>query len=491
MNLYGTSLSLLTDLYQLTMAYGYWKSGAYRSQAAFHLHFRRAPFNSGFTIACGLADAIAWIKNFGFDESDIAYLSTLTGNDGQPLFKNAFLDYLRALQFTCDIHALPEGTPVFPYQPLVRVVGPIIECQLLETALLNIINFQTLIATKAARVCLATRGEPVLEFGARRAQGFDGALSASRAAFIGGASATSNVLAGKLLGIPVRGTHAHSWVMTFDDELEAFEKYADVLPNNCVFLVDTYDTLEGVKNAIRIGRRLKQNGYEMIGVRLDSGDLAYLSIEARKLLDEAGFGDAKIFASNDLDETIIESLKIQGAQISVWGVGTRLVTGGDQAALGGVYKLSAIRENEADGWTPRIKISEQVVKVSNPGVQSVRRFYNASGMAVGDAIVETSTPFEGECVIHDQFDVTKKWTMPADTRREELLVPVFKNGRCVYEELELPAVQEYSRRQLEYFGSGIKRFVNPHWYPVGVEASLHQKKLQLITQARAARVPAI
>ena len=287
MQLYGTSLSLLTDLYQLTMAYAYWKSGVADQQAVFHLHFRKAPFNSGFTLACGLADAVAFIEQFRFEESDLEYLATLTGNDGKPLFEPAFLAYLRTLEFSCDIDAVLEGTPVFPYEPLLRVTGPIVQCQILETALLNIINFQTLIATKAARICLAAQGEPVLEFGARRAQGFDGALSASRAAYIGGCSATSNVLAGKLLGLPVKGTHAHSWVMTFDEELEAFEKYAQALPNNCVFLVDTYDTLQGVRHAIEVGKQLRAIGHEMVGVRLDSGDLAVLSIEARALLDEA------------------------------------------------------------------------------------------------------------------------------------------------------------------------------------------------------------
>jgi nicotinate phosphoribosyltransferase len=490
MQLYGTSLSLLTDLYQLTMAYAYWKSGAFTQEAAFHLHFRKPPFGSGFTIACGLSDAISYIENFGFDDSDIAYLASLKGNDGEPLFERAFLDYLRSLEFSCDVHAMPEGTPVFAYQPLVRVVGPIIQCQILETALLNIINFQTLIATKAARVCLAAQGEPVLEFGARRAQGFDGALSASRAAFIGGCSATSNVLAGKLLDIPVKGTHAHSWVMTFDDELEAFERYADAMPNNCVFLVDTYDTIQGVRHAIKVGRQLRETGHEMIGVRLDSGDLAALSIEARKLLDEAGFSDVKIFASNDLDETIIESLKTQGAQIAVWGVGTRLVTGGDQCALGGVYKLSAIRESDGEAWIPRIKVSEQSIKISNPGVQQVRRFFqeeNGVRSKLADVIYDESTPVPTageEWHAYDPLDATRRWTQAGSTPGEELLMPIFKNGVRVYQSPSIVEMQAVTRRQLEFFGRGVKRFVYPHLYRVGVEAGLHRAKLGLIERAR-------
>lgn len=325
---------LLTDLYQLTMAYGYWKTGTHEREAVFHLFFRKPPFASGYSLVAGLADVIDWLRAFHFDEDELAYLQTLEGNDGSPLFEEGFIDYLRELKFTCEVDAVPEGTVVFPHEPLLRVQGPILQGQLVETALLNLINYQTLIATKAARICEAAQDEPVLEFGLRRAQGVDGALAASRAAYIGGCAATSNVLAGKLFGIPVKGTHAHSWVMSFDSEPEAFQAYADAMPNNCVFLVDTYDTLDGVRAAIEVGKRLRETGHEMVGVRLDSGDLAYLSIEARKLLDAAGFPDAVIVASNDLDETIIASLKQQGAKIGLWGVGTKLVTAFDQPALG-------------------------------------------------------------------------------------------------------------------------------------------------------------
>ena len=336
---YQSSLSLLTDLYQLTMAYGYFREDIAQRDSVFHLFFRKSPFQGGYTIAAGLETAIEWIDRFSFDESDLEYLGTLTGRDGKPLFDPSFADYLRDLTLTVDIDAIPEGTVVFPHQPLLRVRGPLLQCQLLETCLLNIINFQSLIATKSSRICRVAGDEPVLEFGLRRAQGIDGSLSASRAAFIGGCSATSNVLAGKIYGIPVRGTHAHSWVMSFDDELTAFEKYADALPNNCVFLVDTYDTLQGVRNAVKVGQALRERGHEMVGVRLDSGDLAKLSIGAREILDQGGFPKASIVASNDLDEHLMASLKSQGARISVWGVGTKLVTAYDQPALGGVYKL--------------------------------------------------------------------------------------------------------------------------------------------------------
>ncbi len=317
--LYHQSLALLTDLYQLTMAQGYWKTGLDTHEAVFDLYFRKQPFQGGFSIACGLGYVCDIIEGFRFTDDDIAYLARLKGNDGQPMFEQAFLDVLAATTFSCDIDAVPEGTAVFPQEPMVRVQGPIMQCQILETALLNSLNCQTLIATKAARVCLAADREPVLEFGLRRAHGIDGALAVSRAAHIGGCSATSNVLAGKLFDIPVRGTHAHSWVMSFDDELTAFKAYAKAMPNNCVLLVDTFDSIQGVHNAVEVGRWLRTQGHDLAGIRLDSGDLAYLSIEARRILDDAGFVDAQIVASNDLDEHIIASLKQQHAAIGVWG----------------------------------------------------------------------------------------------------------------------------------------------------------------------------
>jgi nicotinate phosphoribosyltransferase len=473
---------LLTDLYQLTMAYGYWKNQVHEREAVFHLFFRKNPFQSGFSVACGLADVIDYIETFRFDEDELAYLSTLAGNDGQPLFDNGFLGYLRELRFTCDIDAISEGTLVFPHEPLVRVRGPIIQCQLLETALLNIVNFQTLIATKAARICHAAAPEPVLEFGLRRAQGIDGAMAASRAAHIGGCAATSNVLAGMRYGIPVKGTHAHSWVMSFDTEEEAFEAYASAMPNNCVFLVDTYDTIEGVRTAVRVGKRLREKGHEMVGVRLDSGDLAYLSIEARKILDEGGFPKAIVVASNDLDENIIVSIKQQGGQIGIWGVGTKLVTAYDHPAMGGVYKLAAIREG-VGAWRYSIKLSEQPIKVSNPGIQQVRRF-RLGNEFIGDMIYNEGAPMKSDRVIVDPVNMSRSKKMPTEATTEDLLVPVFKQGALVYQKPKIEELRQRTLAQLDSFHAGIKRFLNPHEYPVGLEAGLHQLKNELILKAR-------
>jgi nicotinate phosphoribosyltransferase len=482
---YRTSLALLTDLYQLTMAYGYWKLGRSEMQAAFHLHFRKNPFVSGYTIAAGLAEMVEYIEAFRFDDEDLAYLGSLKGNDGQELFEAGFLDYLRALKLTVDVMGVPEGSAVFANEPLVRVTGPILQCQLLETPLLNIINFQTLIATKAARVCQAAQGEDVLEFGLRRAQGPDGGLSAARAAYIGGAAATSNVLAGKLYGIPVRGTHAHSWVMSFDDEMESFEAYAQAMPNNCVFLVDTYDTLEGVRQAAKVGQALKSRGHRMIGIRLDSGDLAYLSIEARKILDEAGLLDAKILASNDLDETIIASLKEQGARITVWGVGTKLATAYDQPALGGVYKLGAIRETPAEPWQYRLKLSEQVAKVSVPGVQQVRRF-TRKGVFVADAIYDEQLGLGDDVTIVDPSDITRTRKIEPDAVGEDLLVPVFRNGQRVYNPPPLEESRKRTLEQIQTLHPTIRRFVNAHTYPVGLERKLSDLRVDLVMKARTA-----
>jgi nicotinate phosphoribosyltransferase len=325
----------------------------------------------------------------------------------------------------------------------------------------------------------------VLEFGLRRAQGPDGALTASRAAYIGGCAGTSNVLAGRIHGVPVKGTHAHSWVMCFDSELEAFEAYAEAMPNNCVFLVDTYDTLQGVRNAVEAGRRLRERGHDMIGIRLDSGDLAYLSVEARRILDEAGFPDAAIVASNDLDEGIIASLKEQGAQIGVWGVGTKLATAYDQPALGGVYKLSAVRE-KGEAWKYRLKLSEQAAKTSNPGVLQARR-YSEAGRALADVIYDEESPPSGECVVVDTVDPTRRKAVPAGTPSVDLLVPVFRAGKRVHEP---PPAEEARRRlseQLRTFHGGVKRFVNPHRYPVGLEEGLHERKTEIILKARRLR----
>lgn len=479
---YNQSLSLLTDFYQMTMAYAYWKAKVNTKEAVFHMFFRNNPFQGGFTIACGLEYVIDYLENFSFDKTDIDYLASLRGNDEKPIFEKGFLDYLGLLKFECAVDAVPEGTIVFPHEPLIRVQGPIIQSQILETVLLNIINFQTLIATKAARMLIASQGEPILEFGLRRAQGIDGALAASRAAYIGGCAATSNVLAGKLFGIPARGTHAHSWVMSFDDEIEAFKEYAKALPNNCVFLVDTYDTLEGVKRAADAGKWLRRQGHELIGIRLDSGDLAYLSIEARKILDAEGFPDAKIIASNELDENIIASLKDQGAKIAVWGVGTKLITAYDQPALGGVYKLSAVRATGGE-WKYKVKLSEQAAKVSNPGILQVRR-YIKSGQAIADCLYDQSADLSKGCIMVDPFDMTRQKRLLADYEFRDLLVPVFRGGKRVYPEVTIEEARENARQNLEWFHSGVKRFVNPHQFPVGLEKSLYALKTDLILKAR-------
>jgi len=480
--LYGHSLALLTDLYQLTMAYGYWKLQMADHEAVFHLAFRKHPFGGGFSIACGLHETIEYLRRLRFDSADLEYLATITGNDGKPFLDRGFLDYLARLQFTCDVDAIPEGTVVFPYEPLVRVTGSLLQAQLLETPLLNLVNFPTLIATKAARICLAAQGRPVLEFGLRRAQGIDGAVTASRAAFVGGCAATSNLLAGKLFGIPVRGTHAHSWVMSFDDELHAFEAYARAMPNNCVFLVDTYDTLQGVRHATQVGSELRHQNHEMAGIRLDSGDLAYLSIEARKILDEAGFPDAQIFASNDLDETIIASLEQQGARIDAWGVGTKLATAYDSPALGGVYKLSAIRA-PGGAWEYRIKLSEQTAKTSIPGILQVRRFRDAQNLFSADAIYDLPTGIDLPATIVDPTDSARRKTIPADAPGEDLLVPIFRRGKLVYDPPDLSAVQRRTQAQLASLHPAVKRFVNPHRYPAGLESRLHGIRCTMIESA--------
>ncbi len=482
----GDTLALLTDLYELTMAYGYWKQGLFDRSAVFHVTFRTLPFHGGYAVAAGLGDVIDFLTGLRFADDDLAYLRDLRGDDGKALFAPAFIEALRAVRFGCDIDAVPEGTVVFPHEPLLRVRGPLGQAQIVETALLNLLNFQTLIATKAARVCLAAAGDPVIEFGLRRAQGINGGLAATRAAYVGGCAATSNVLAGKRFGIPVKGTHAHSWVMAFADELTAFEAYADAMPNNCVLLVDTYDTLAGVRNAIRVGRRLRERGFDLVGIRLDSGDLAYLSVEARRMLDEAGFSRTAILASNDLDEHVIASLKQQGATITVWGVGTKLVTAYDQPALGGVYKLAAIR-NEADTeWEYKLKLSEQPAKLSLPGVLNVRRFSERARF-VGDMIVDEGSPPPAAAprVIVDPGNELRRKTISAQAIGEDLLVPIFRGGECVYVRPCLEDSRARTLTQLRQLHPASLRLLNPHEYPAGLEFGLHERRMALARRARA------
>jgi nicotinate phosphoribosyltransferase len=446
------SFALLTDLYELTMAYGYLRTGKADDEAVFHLYFRENPFGGGYTIAAGLEAAIGYLDNLRFGDLDLEYLR------GLGLFDDEFIDRLRRFEVACDVDAVPEGTVVFPHEPLLRVRGPILQAQLVESALLNAVNFQSLIATKAARIVYAAKGDRVIDFGLRRAQGPDGANSASRAAYIGGCAATSNVMAGAMFEIPTRGTHAHSWVMSFPSEAAAFETWARVMPNNSVLLVDTYDTLDGVRQAIEVGRKMRVEGRELQGIRLDSGDLAYLSIQARKMLDEAGFPKVTITASNELDEHIITSLKDQGARIDVWGVGTRLITAYDQPALGGVYKLTAIKP-KGGAWQHKIKLSEQAVKISTPGMLQVRRF-------------------DGGDMIWDELTGT-----PAG-EGTDLLLPIYRRGKRVYDP---PSIEEIRRRreeQLAHFGEEIKRLGRPDCYPVGLEPKLLDLRARLVDEAR-------
>jgi len=486
--LYGSSLALLTDLYQLTMAYGYWKAGVAERHAVFHLTFRRPPFGGGYAIAAGIEPAVDYLAHWRFDPSDLEYLATMPDPSGRPLFERAFVDYLGQLRFGCRVDAVPEGSVVFAHEPLIRVEGPVLLAQLVETPLLNLVNFQTLIATKAARVCQAAKGKPVLEFGLRRAQGPDGGVGASRAAYIGGCVATSNVLAGKLLGIPVRGTHAHSWVMFHDDERTAFETYARAMPGNATFLVDTYDTLDGVRHAIEVGRRLRAEGHELRGVRLDSGDLAYLSIEARRLLDEAGFPDAAIVASNDLDENLIASLDEQGARVDVWGVGTKLATAYDQPALGGVYKLGAVRG--ADGaWQHKLKLSEQPIKISNPGVLQVRRLRRGDEL-VADVLYDLDEGLTGSTggrtTLWDLEDPTRTFAVgDAEVdRSDDLLVRVLDGGRRVAPPGTLEQARIRAAAELGGLSPRTRRFLNPQPHRVGLDPRLHATKRELIARAR-------
>lgn len=476
------SWALLNDLYEFTMAHGYWKAKLEKTQAAFYMAYRHNPFQGGYALACGLEAVVEFIENFHFEPSDLEYLAGLQGYDDKPLFDGGFLDYLDHYKFACDVDMVPEGTPVFPHEPLVRVVGPLIQAQLLETPLLSLINFPTLIATKAARVCQAAKGDFVIEFGLRRAQGINGGLTASRAAFIGGCQATSNLLAGKVFGIPVRGTQAHSWVQVFDDEQQSFLVYGETSPNNCILLVDTYNTIEGVKKAIATGLRLKEKGCKLQGIRLDSGDLAYLSIVARKMLDEAGFKETQIVASNELDEHVITEMKHQGAQVTVWGVGTNLVTAKDHPALDGVYKLSAVRHPGKD-WDYKLKLSEQMIKVSNPGLLQVRR-YRSGEENVADVVYDIGKGTLTGCVAVDPFDPTRRKVLDGGMRSYDLLVPVFRGGKRVYSLPSLAEIQQHVKKELAHFHWGVKRFLNPHQYVVGMEKSLYDYKIDLINRTR-------
>lgn len=474
--IYRAGWGNLTDLYQLTMAYGYWKSGLHERKSVFHLFFRKHPFKGNFTVAAGLALVADYLQGLQFSVAEIQYLGSLKGADGRALFSETFLHYLQRLKFTGDVYAVPEGTVMFPHEPLIRVEAPLLQAQLIESALLNLVNFSSLIATKSARLRrIAGEDDTILEFGLRRAQGLDGSLTASRAAFIGGCNASSNVWAGQYLGIPVRGTHAHSWVMVMEDELESFKAYAEALPNNCIFLVDTYDTLEGVRRAVEVGKELREAGHNLLGIRLDSGDLVALSKAAREILDEGGFPDAVIVASNDLDEQSMSKIKQDGGTITTWGVGTRLATAYDQPALGGVYKLAAV-ENDQGLLDPRIKLSEQEIKTSNPGRQQVRRFYDQDGVPQGDMIYLSDAPPTAEQYI-EPYHLTGRIEMTEIGSQEDLLIPIFQDGALVYEFPSLPESQAYCISQVSHFD---RRSDKAYLY--GLEPRLSELKAQLINK---------
>lgn len=467
---------LLTDLYQLTMGYGYWQLGMHEQKAAFHLLFRKNPFKGNYALSCGLGSIIDFLTQWHFKADDLEYLAGLKNSYNEPLFSKNFLDYLGHLKFTCDIDAISEGTIVFANIPLVRIQGPILQCQLIETALLNIINFQTLIATKASRVCRAAGDDPVIEFGMRRAQGPDGAISASRAAYLGGCAATSNTLAGKFYDIPVRGTHAHSWVTAFPSELEAFQSYVDLMPHNCVLLVDTYGTLNGVANAIKVGKKLQEEGATLLAIRLDSGDMADLSIKARKMLDEAGFTDTGILVSNSLDEYAISDLKQRGAKISSWGVGTNLATAYDHPALDGVYKLSALK-NKKNKWEYKLKLSDQPVKISNPGRHQVRRFFSNDQYAM-DVIYDLDLGISEapETILLDPSLQSRR--LDGCDAFVDLLEPIFRHGKLVAKLENIHQIRNKSIMSVHHFlkSNGEKN------YPVGLEKKLFDLKQTLIAK---------
>lgn len=476
--------ALLTDLYQMTMAQGYRECGKGDEEACFHMYFRDYPFKGGFAIAAGMQQLAEIVDSYHFSADDIAYLATLEAPGGGPLFSDGFLASLADFRLSVDIDAVPEGTVVFPHEPIVRVIGPIAQCQLIETTLLNCVNFQTLIATKAARVCLAAKGAPVAEFGLRRAQGLGG-VWASRAAVVGGCASTSNVLAGKLFDIPVSGTHAHSWVMAFDSELEAFRAYADEFPRNCVLLVDTYDVEQGIRNAITVGLEMKARGQHLAAIRIDSGDLSWLAKMARRMLDDAGLVDTGIVLSNDLDEHTIKSILDEGAPVTSWGVGTKLATAYEQPTLGGVYKLSAVRQPGEEDWTRRLKISETAAKLTTPGVLDVRRYYHANGRLAGDMVFDVNDGADSREVIIDPADDLRQKRL-SGLRFETLLRPLARNGHSVLDPGQSGALAARSRAKegLAALDESQLRMLNPHTYPVGLDCKLFDIRRSLVSELR-------
>lgn len=478
MHMHTSNLTLLTDLYELTMMQGFFETKS-NEKVIFDVFYRQNPEGAAYSITAGLDQVIDYIKHLHFEPKDIDYLRSLN------MFQDSFLDYLKDFRFTGDIYAIPEGTIVFPKEPLLKIIAPIMEAQIVETAILNIINHQSLICTKAARVVYAAGGN-VMEFGLRRAQGPDAGIYGARAAVIGGCVGTSNVLAGQMFDIPVKGTHAHSWVMSFPTELEAFRTYANMYPNNCLLLVDTYDTLRsGVPHAIQVFDEMKAKGIplKLYGIRLDSGDLAYLSKKARKMLDDAGHTDAIISASSDLDEYLIDSLHNQGAKITSWGVGTNLITSKNCPAFGGVYKLAAIQD--ADGnFIPKIKVSENTEKVTNPGNKTIFRLYDKkTGKIKADVIALADEVYNPEktLMIFDPISTWKKtWLKGGTYEIRELLVPVFLNGECVYESPSVMDIRDYCEKELATLWDESRRLVNPQEVYVDLSKPLWELKNSLL-----------
>ena len=475
------NLTLLTDLYELTMMQGYFKEKDANETVIFDMFYRTNPHGNGFAICAGLEQAIEYIKGLHFDESDIEYLRSLN------IFAEDFLEYLSTFRFTGDIYAIPEGTVVFPRESLIKVIAPIMQAQLVETALLTIINHQSLIATKTERIVHAAKGDGVMEFGLRRAQGADAGTYGARAAMIAGCIGTSNVLCGKMFDVPVKGTHAHSWIMSFPDELTAFRTYAKLYPSACILLVDTYDTLKsGVPNAIKVFKEMREAGIPLTfyGIRLDSGDLAYLSKKAKKMLDAAGFPDAVISASNDLDEYLIDSLKVQGATINSWGVGTNLITAKDCPSFGGVYKLAAVKDKTTGEFIPKIKLSENAEKITNPGNKTIYRIYDKeNGKIIADLICLVGEKFDtnNSLLLFDPQETWKKTLFaPGSYTMRELLVPVFLNGECVYESPKVMDIQKYCKEELDTLWDESKRLVNPHTVHVDLSNELWQTKQKLL-----------
>lgn len=476
--LYRPALGLLTDLYQLTMAAGFWHAGIAEREAVFHLFFREAPFGGRYAISCGLEAVAGFLESLRFSEEDLAYLATLTGAGDRRLFDDAFLERLRTFELACDVDALPEGSLALPHVPMIRVRGPLWQAQLLETPLLNLTGFATLIATKAARICQAAGG-PVVDFGLRRAQGPDGGLTASRAAWVGGCAGTSNVLAGRLFGIPVKGTHAHSWVMAFPDEDAAFGAWTDAYPHNSVLLVDTFETRAGVGKAVAAGLELAERGEQLAGVRLDSGDLAALAADAREQLDRAGMTDASIVASNDLDEHRIEALRRRGAPISLWGVGTRLVTASDQPSLGVVYKLGALQE--ADGsWRRVLKRSSEAGKATLPGALEVERWRGPRGDLQAYALRDADEP-PGEGAWWDRATEQPLELDPAE--RAAALVPIFRGGKRVWTAPPLTEVRARTRAVLAALPPDVKALRDGRPFPVLLSPNLQRRRVELLEGA--------